>query len=343
MKKSIGLIAPGLLVALVVGTAAAELGALVPLIGAPVFAIVLGALVRNVVGLTPNSAPGIAFASKRILQWSIVLLGAGMSLSQVAAEGRQSLVIMTTTFAASFLTAWLVGRLLGVSRKMTVLIGAGTAICGGSAIAAVSPIIEANDHEIAYSMSTIFMFNVVAVLIFPLIGRLLGFTDAAFGMWAGTAINDTSSVVAAGYAYSPSAGNFATIVKLTRTTLIIPTALALAGFMIARRSRRTEPADGAQAPRSRGAASMLRIVPWFILGFLAMSLVNTLHLLSPAATGAVVGTGRFLIAVALGAVGMNADFRRIASAGARPLLVGLSAWFVVALTALVMQRVVGIG
>jgi uncharacterized integral membrane protein (TIGR00698 family) len=151
-----------------------------------------------------------------------------MSLTRVWEVGAGSLWVLLFTLASALLTAFNVGKVLGVSGKMTSLIGMGTAICGGPAIAAISSIIEADEIEIAYSISTVFLFNVIAVLIFPPIGHLLGFSDQAFGLWAGTAINDTSSVVAAGYAYSNSAGAYATIVKLTRTTMIIPISLIFA-------------------------------------------------------------------------------------------------------------------
>lgn len=352
---------PGLLLAVVVAIAALYLGTLVPLVGAPIFGIAIGFLLRNVVGRPESASHGIAFASKRVLQWAVILLGSDLSLSQVVATGRESLAVMVGTLSAAFLAALVAGRLLRVRNKMTTLIGVGTAICGGSAIAAVSPIIEAEEIEIAYAMSTIFLFNVVAVLLFPLIGHLLGLSDQAFGMWAGTAINDTSSVVAAGYAYGTSAGNFATIVKLTRTTMIIPTALALVVVMMARRRKRSAflvPAGAAadsafvaegsgsagedgRAPSAEQAFSLRRIFPWFVLGFLAMSLAKTIGLFPVVVGEDLAGAGRFLIVVALAGVGMSADVKKIAAAGIRPLAVGLIVWATVALTGLLVQRLVG--
>ncbi len=325
---------PGVLLAVVVAIAAVYLGSLVPLIGAPIFGIVIGVLLRNIVGWPEGAAPGVAFTSKRVLQWAVILLGSDLSLSQVVRTGSQSLAIMAATLTTSFLAAIVAGRLLKVPRRMTALIGIGTAICGGSAIAAVSPIIEAEEIEIAYSMSTIFMFNIVAVILFPLLGRLFGFSDRAFGMWAGTAINDTSSVVAAGYAYGTAAGNFATIVKLTRTTMIIPTALALVVIMVLRKRAARSAGDGKAFP-------LRRIFPWFILGFLLMSLLNTVGAFPKGVSGLLVDAGRFMIVLALAGVGMSADLRRIAKAGARPLLVGLIVWATVAVVGLFVQRLVG--
>ena len=327
---------PGVLLAVVVAFAATYLGSLVPLIGAPVFGILIGVLLRNVVGRPEGAVPGIAFVAKRVLQWAIVLLGADLSLTQVVVTGRQSLAVMAATLSVSFVAAVVAGRLLRVPGKMTTLIGVGTAICGGSAIAAVSPIIEAEEVEIAYAMSTIFMFNIVAVILFPLLGRLLGFSDRAFGMWAGTAINDTSSVVAAGYAYSTAAGNFATIVKLTRTTMIIPTAIFLAVIMIVRRRAAvTASGDGIQGFNIR------RIFPWFILGFLLMSLLSTVGVIPKETSSLLAEGGRFLIVVALAGVGMSADIKKMVASGIRPLLVGLIVWAAVAVVGLFVQRLVG--
>src|SRR5699024_1537947 len=171
--------------------------------------------------------PGIRFAGNKVLQWSIVALGLGLSLTQVTSVGVASLSVTLVTITVAFVATLLLGRLLGIPSKLKTLIGVGTAICGGSAIAAATPIIKADEHETAFAISTIFLFNLIAVLVFPLFGHLLGMSDQGFGLWAGTAINDTSSVVAAGYSYSSAAGDHATIVKLTRATLIVPVCLGL--------------------------------------------------------------------------------------------------------------------
>ena len=178
-----------------------------------------------------------------------------MNLFHVFSVGSQSLLIMFATIGAAGITAWLVGRYLQLPGNISTLIGVGTAICGGSAIAATAPVISATDKEVAYSISTIFLFNIAAVFIFPFLGHFLGMNDIGFGMWAGTAINDTSSVVAAGYSYSQAAGNFATIVKLTRTLMIIPITLGLALYT-------------ARKSVSISTYSFATVFPWFILGFL---------------------------------------------------------------------------
>jgi len=330
---------PGLIYAGVIAIAAQYIGGKLPILGAPVSAIIIGAILGNVIGKPAHASAGTSFTSKKILQWSIILIGSGLSLSQVFTTGKQSFLIMLVTLSVAFISALLVGRLMRIPGKLTVLIGAGTGICGGSAIAAVSPIIEADEVQIAYSMSTIFLFNVVAVVIFPLFGKMLGFSNSAFGMWAGTAINDTSSVVAAGYAFSNAAGEFATIVKLTRSTMIIPIALFIA-LAVASRKRREHIAGGGDGV---GAAhfSLARIFPWFILWFLVMSLLHTINLLPAPLVLWLVGAGKFMIVMALAAIGLNADFRKVMSAGHKPLLLGLIVWASVALSSLLIQRLTG--
>jgi uncharacterized integral membrane protein (TIGR00698 family) len=322
--------APGLLLAIAIALIALWLGRLAPLIGGPVIGIVLGILVRNTLAPGERYTPGIAFGGKQVLQWSIIALGFGLSLTQVAKTGLESLSVTLVTLTVAFVSAWALGRALGVHDKLKILIGVGTAICGGSAIAAVTPIVKPDEHDTAFAISTIFLFNVVAVLIFPPLGHLLHLSDLGFGLWAGTAINDTSSVVAAGYSYSQAAGDYATIVKLTRATLIIPVCLLLA-FATAARARKAGAAD----------FSLRRIFPWFILWFLVASGLRTAGLIPAAIQPALHALAEFLIIVALTAIGLSANLRRMIASGARPILLGLGVWAAVAASSLAVQLVMG--
>ncbi|MFK2901374.1 putative sulfate exporter family transporter [Dyella jejuensis] len=327
--------ASGLLLALGISLLAWYLGQVLPLIGGPVFGILLGMTVRNLLAPSDGFNPGIQFASKQILQWSIIALGFGLSLTQVARTGLQSLSVTLVTMSVAFISALLLGRMLKVHDKLKVLIGVGTAICGGSAIAAVTPIIKPDDHDTAFAISTIFLFNVVAVLLFPLLGHLMHLSDLGFGMWAGTAINDTSSVVAAGYSYSKAAGDFATIVKLTRATLIIPVCLILAIAVAVREKR---------AAKQAGTAdhfSLARIFPWFILWFLVASAIRTLGFVPGVLLPAIHLAAEFMIIVALTAIGLSANLRKMASTGARPILLGLGVWAAVSISSLLVQWVIG--
>ncbi|GAB3625321.1 membrane protein [Pandoraea terrae] len=320
----------GLALATVIAFVALFLGRLMPLVGGPVFGIIIGILVRNTFSPGVRYEAGIRFASKYVLQWSIIALGAGLSLSQVAHTGLDSLAVTAVTVTTAGLTAWGLGRLLGVGGRLKLLIGVGTAICGGSAIAAVTPIIKPDDHETAYAISTIFLFNVAAVLLFPAIGHLVHLSDLGFGMWAGTAINDTSSVVAAGYSYSKAAGDYATIVKLTRATLIIPICLTLACIVAYR-----------QKKAGAGNFRLAAIFPWFILWFLVASGLRTAGLIPESILPWIHEAAEFLIIVALTAIGLSSNLRHMAASGVRPILLGLGVWAAVSVSSLAVQYAMG--
>lgn len=320
----------GLLLAAAVAVCAIVLGRWLPLIGGPVFGIVIGLLIRNTMGVSQVFQPGLRFGSQQILKWSIIALGFGLSFGQVMATGLESLPVTLITLSAAFISAYFLGKWLGMPGKLKILIGVGTAICGGSAIAAVTPIIKPEDHETAFAITTIFIFNIIAVLIFPVLGHALGMSDQGFGMWAGTAINDTSSVVAAGYSYSQAAGDYATIVKLTRATLIIPICVVLACWQ-AYRMRRSGAAD----------FSLLAIFPWFILWFVAASALRSSGLIPEAMNIPLRLLADFLIVLALSAIGLSSDLRRMLTAGARPVLLGLGVWAAVVLSSLLVQHLTG--
>ncbi|MCU1656609.1 MAG: conserved rane protein of unknown function [Pseudonocardiales bacterium] len=319
--------APGLAVAVVLAVVATVFGRVVPLIGAPVLGIVLGVALSRRLGTRARLRPGIAFASTTILQLAVVVLGSQLSLRQVVHVGAGSLPVMIGTLLACLALAYLVGRRLGIGRDLRTLIGVGTAICGASAIAAVSPVIRAKSSDVAYAISTIFLFNIAAVLSFPAVGHLLGLGQHAFGLFAGTAVNDTSSVVAAATSYGTQAGDYAVVVKLTRTLMIIPICLALAAV--------TRRRDGAP---SQGAVRLVtRLIPWFLVGFLLVAAANTAGLVPAASHAGLRTTSVFLITVALSGIGLSTDLAGLRRAGPRPVLLGLVLWIAVAATSLMLQ------
>jgi uncharacterized integral membrane protein (TIGR00698 family) len=324
-QRAVELAAAGTVAAL-----AMALGALVPRIGAPIIALALG---MAVAAATPArwSLPGLGSVSRSALQAAIVLLGATISLSEVARVGVSSLPVMLGSLATALLTAALIGRRFDVPERLRILIGVGTGICGASAIASVSGVVGAEAREIRYAVSTIFAFNLVAVLIFPPLGHLLGLSSHQFGLWSGTAVNDTSSVLAAGFAYSHAAGTYAVIVKLTRTTMIIPITLYLAT-----RTLRRDAVNHTGAPSPR-PASLRRIVPWFLVWFLVASAVNTLGVFTPAAHAALSHVGLALTTLALAAVGLSSNLRELRQTGTRPLALGALVWIAVATTSLALQ------
>lgn len=323
-------LAYGLAAAVAIALIATLGGHVVPLVGAPVLAIVIGVLVRSFIPLPAATRAGIAFASKQILQAAIVVSGFGLSLIAVVRTGLATLPVALGTIAVALALAPVVGRMLRLDGTLRQLIGVGTAICGASAIAAVATVIEPAEADVALSIATIFFYNIAAVLLFPPLGHLMHLTQSAFGVWAGTAINDTSSVVAAGYAYGHQAGAQATIVKLTRATLILPIVAAIA-IHRARRRR----ADGVNVP-------WRRIVPWFIVWFLVAALVNTAGVVPATWHGGITELATFLISVALAAIGLQTELGRLVRTGARPLALGFALWLAVAAASLFIQHATGI-
>ena len=324
---------PGSLLCLLIGAVAWAMANYIPtvgkLIGGPVFAILLGMILAFWKRPSAMDA-GITFCSKKILQYSIIFIGFGMNIRTVLATGGQSLAVMLCTIAASLLTAFLMGRVLKVPANTATLIGVGTSICGGSAIAATAPVIEADDREVAYSISTIFLFNILAVFIFPALGRVFHMTDTGFGIWAGTAINDTSSVVAAGFTFSDAAGELATIVKLTRTLMIIPITLALTVHRTWKRKQ--------QGTAAASNYSIVKIFPWFVLGFLLTAILNSTGWIPSAASSWLNELGKFGIMVAMAGIGLNTNLKSLVKNGVRPIALGLCCWFVVAVVSLVVQH-----
>lgn len=341
-------VAPGLTLALGVAVVAIPLGSLIPVIGGPVFGILLGIVVAAVVRPGAVLRPGLATASKPVLQLSIVLLGATLSLHQVASVGLGSMPVMLGTLAVALLGAWILGRLLGVRGDAQLLIGVGTGICGASAIAATTAVIKPKEHQVAYAIGTIFTFNIIAVLTFPALGHALGMDGHAFGLWAGTAVNDTSSVVAAAFSFGQGAGPYSVVVKLTRTLTLIPIVMVLAVWA-ARREARAAAESAAPGPATTASApgGLWRTLPWakivplFLVGFVLASALTTIGVIPGSWHGGLSTAGTFLITVALAGIGLSLRLSDMRRAGVRPLLLGACLWILVAASSLGLQALTG--
>ena len=318
--------------------AATSIGRLLPLLGAPVAGILLGVLLSGRARRHPSLRPGIALAAGFVLQFAVVVLGSQLSLREVADVGLSSLPVMLGTLTACLTAAYFIGRWLGIDGDLRTLIGVGTGICGASAIAAVSPVIKARNATIAYAMPTIFLFNVAAVLLFPPLGHLLHMGQHTFGLFAGTAVNDTSSVVAAASTYGAEAADHAVVVKLTRTLMIIPICLGL-NALVARRPGGD--GHGELAAEKGVAGRLLRLVPWFLIGFLLTAAANSLGIVPGDTHAPLQHASVFLITTALVAIGMSTDIAGLRSAGARPLLLGGMLWVIVTATSLLLQLAAG--
>ncbi|MEE0059226.1 MAG: YeiH family protein [Acutalibacteraceae bacterium] len=320
-------------------------------IGAPVFAIVSGMLVTAIcpkLAVKDSVKQGIAFTSKKILQWAVIILGFTLNIKTVLSVGGRSLPIIISTIATSLIVAAVMCKLLKVDKKVATLIGVGSSICGGSAVAATAPVIEADDEEIAQSISVIFLFNVIAALIFPTLGNAIGLTNEGFALFSGTAINDTSSVTAAASAWDSMKSTNgmvlaqATTVKLTRTLAIIPITLVLAFVRTAKAKNQGEKGT---------TVSMKKIFPWFIIYFVVASLITTLitslpmgsftELYSKYFIQSAKWLAKFFIAMAMCAIGLNTNIITLIKKGGKPIAMGFSCWVMITMVSLVMQKVIG--
>lgn len=322
---------PGLLFALIVAGAANALGSVVPLLGAPVISVIVGLGVSLAWRPKALYVPGLRFAGRYVLQGSIIIFGLDLSFHQVLSVGVSSLPVLVGTLVLALSCAYPLGRRLNLGRDLTTLIGVGTAICGASAIAATDAVIGAAEADVAYAIATIFAFNVAAVLSFPVVGHLLHLSQHSFGLWAGTAVNDTSSVVAAATSYGHTAATDAVVVKLTRTLAIVPISLALVFWR----------ARGACTEGNRGHVSFTRLMPLFIVGFLVAVLVNTIGIVPSQWHAQTPRLADWMITVALAAIGLSARPREIRAAGSRPLILGGLLWAIVSLGSLAVQGITG--
>ena len=332
----------GLLACLAISVPCWLLGNEFPLIGGPVFAILAGMLLSMIIRDKAPLQGGIAFVSKKILQWAVILLGFGMNLSVVLETGKQSLPIIIATISTSLVIAWILKRALHIPEKISVLVGVGSSICGGSAIAATAPVIDADDDEVAQAISVIFLFNILAALLFPAFGTILGFsadTGDAFGVFAGTAVNDTSSVTAAASTWDSmhqlgsATLDKAVTVKLTRTLAIIPITL----FLAVQRAKKGGP--------DQEKVDFKKIFPFFIIYFVLASVITTAALaagLSPEVFHPLKTLSKFFIVLAMSAIGLNTDVVKMVKTGGKPILMGLCCWIGITAVSLILQSAMGI-
>ncbi len=338
MKKKLNFI-PGFTIVLLIALLARYIETMlpIPLIGESVIALFIGMIINQIKKPNKVIEAGLKFTSKKVLKFSIILLGASLSIGTILDVGRLSLTVMIFTLLTCFGGGYLVGKWLGLDWKLSNMISAGTGICGGSAIAAIAPVIEADDKDVAYAMSATFLFDMVMIVFFPIMGRMMGLTDMAYGLWAGTAVNDTSSVVAAGYAFSEAAGDFATMVKLTRTLSIIPTVLI---FSIINTRLNMKKANSDTTVHKK--LKVTSLFPWFILAFVGMAIINSFGLIPTDISTDMKICSKYLMVSALAAIGMNTDFREMKKSGVNPMIHGFIISALVVIVAIVVEYFMGI-
>ena len=330
---------PGFAISLLIAVIARWIEGLLPihLIGASVIALFLGMSVNHIFKPGKNIEAGLKFTSKKILKLSIILLGASLSIGTILTTGRMSLTVMFFTLLTCFGGGYFVGKLLGLDWKLSNMISAGTGICGGSAIAAMAPVIEAEDKDIAYAISATFLFDMIMIVLFPIMGRAMGLSDIAYGLWAGTAVNDTSSVVAAGYAFSEAAGDFATMVKLTRTLSIIPTVMVFSLINARLKAKKSEETDQKQIK-----VNISSLFPWFILAFVGMSVLNSIGLFSSSLSASLKDISKVLMTSSLAAIGMSTDFGEMKKSGINPMIHGFIISALVVIVAIMVEYFMGL-
>lgn len=333
----------GVLVCLAIALPSWILGKVFPVIGGAVIAILAGMFLTLIWKDKKDAGAGIKWTSKVILQTAVVLLGFGMNLGVIFQTGKQSLPIILCTITTSLVIAWLLRRVLKVPAKTSILVGVGSSICGGSAIAATAPVIDADENEVAQSIAVIFFFNVLAAIFFPILGSAIGFDTLhgdAFGIFAGTAINDTSSVTAAASTWDSmwhlgsATLNKAVTVKLTRTLAIIPITLVLAWLQARKTSGKKE-----------NSFSLKRAFPMFILYFVLAAIITTVCVnlgMDANVFQPLKELSKFLIIMAMAAIGLNSNVVQLIKTGGKPLLVGASCWAGITVVSLFMQHVMGI-
>lgn len=295
------------------------LAALSPL----VVAMVLGMALRNTLGPIPAAAPGITLSLKKILRAGIVLLGLQLTLAQLAQLGGRGLLVVVVTLAATFVFTRAVGRLLGVERRLAELIAAGTSVCGASAVLATNTVTRGSDEDVAYAIACVTVFGSLSMLLFPVLAPVLGLAGETYGLWAGAAIHEVAQVVGAAFQGGEAAGQAGTVAKLARVILLAPLVLTLG--VLAARGRGGEEGAGARAP-----------VPWFVLGFVAMVGLNSTIALPEPLHEALVWLTAFMLTMALAAMGLETDIRRLRAKGVRPLALGAIAWLFISVTGLAL-------
>ena len=334
---------PGIILSAVIAFLACWIENILPihLIGSAVIAMFIGMFLNYFLHNTTLFSDGLKFTSKKILKFAIILLGLSLNITTILHVGKMSLTVMIFTLLTCFGGGYFIGKALGLNWKLSNLISAGTGICGGSAIAAIAPTIDADDNDVAYAMSATFLFDMAMIVLFPIMGRALGMTDEAFGIWAGTAVNDTSSVVATGYAFSEGAGDFATMVKLTRTLAIIPTVITFA-FIQLNLKRKEVQAICQNDSSIKANFSIKKIFPWFIIGFVIMSCIASIFPIPATVISGTKALSKFLMVCALAAIGLNTSFSNMKKAGIRPMIHGFIISALVVIVALGVEIAMGI-
>ncbi|MGB9118391.1 YeiH family protein [Bradyrhizobium sp.] len=297
-----------------------------------ILAILLGVAFHNLVGTPAFAKSGVTFSLRQLLRAGIVLLGLQLTITEVIEVGGRGILIIAATLVATFVFTLWMGKVLGVDRKLAQLIAAGTSICGASAVIAANTVTSAHDEDVAYAVACVTVFGSVAMFTYPLLPELLHLDPHAFGLWTGASIHEIAQVVAAAFQDGKTAGEFGTIAKLSRVILLAPTVIAL-GLTTARNPAKRDPAAMASSSRPP--------MPWFVLGFVALVGLNSLITIPAADKIWMASVTTFLLSVALAAMGLETDIRKLTARGIRPALLGALAFLFIASFSLALIKLIG--
>ncbi|MFE7061171.1 YeiH family protein [Sutcliffiella sp. NPDC057660] len=311
---------PGTIFVFLIALAGKAFGNLFPAIGGVIFALLLGIILRNSFKLNERFLPGIQFVVQKMLKVAIVLLGATLSIGSILDIGSQSILVILLVVTGGILVTLLAGKILKIDKMLSLLIGVGTSICGATAISVVKGVIQSKETVTAYAISTIFFFNILATLLYPWIGQWLDLTVLQFGIWIGTSIHDTSSVVAVGYLVGEDVGEVATTVKLVRTLFILPLVLAISFIIV---------------NKSDESASIKGAFPLFIIGFLVMSTLYSVGVVSQGVSAWLGSVAKFLIIMVMAGVGLQVEWKKFRALGLKPFIAGFIASVFVATLSLI--------
>lgn len=321
-------LAPGLFLVTFVTAAAFGLRLLpgATLLSPMILSILVGILFHNIVGTPPAAKAGVTFAMRRLLRLAIVLLGLQLAAAQIAAVGYSGIAIIALTLLATFVFTTALGKWIGVEAKLTQLIAAGTSICGASAVIATNTVTNAHDEDVAYAVACVTLFGSVAMFVYPLLPALLHLDARAYGLWSGASIHEIAQVIAAAFQAGRESGEYGTIAKLTRVAMLAPVVLSLA-FLA--RSREGAGGRKASAP-----------VPWFVIGFAVMVALNSVIAIPAEVKSSLVAVTTFMLSMALAAMGLDTDVRKLRARGLRPALLGAAAFLFIACFSLALVKLV---
>ena len=298
-----------------------------------IIAILLGTALHNTIGTPPLARAGVVFSLRRLLRLAIILLGLQLTTQQVAAVGGTGMAIIVVTLIATFIVTKALGRAFGVERRLAELIAAGTSICGASAVIATNSVTRAPDEDVAYAVACVTVFGSLSMFLYPALPGLLQLDAHHFGLWSGASIHEIAQVVAATFQDGREAGEFGTIAKLSRVMLLAPLVLGL-GLIATWRPSGRPSAHG--QPRVQGRAP----IPWFVFGFIALIGVNSLGVVPSEAKQLLVPATTFLLTVALAAMGLETDIRKLKARGLRPLALGAASWLFISCFSLALIEMV---